>query len=391
MRIGKRWNRIVAGVFMAALLLQIAACSSSNETSAVSAQTSDTAGESNTAITGQVSLLLTDKPTEDFDEINITVNSWSLLGDGDPVLLSDAVETFNLLDLRNSYDLVVGAVEVPVGSYSKIRLDVELVELVDRDVDGNVIATEYPKLPSGKIDFVFSGDIVVAPDSRLVLKIDMEADNSIHYHATGNDKYIFRPVVRIEVESDAADAVIRLSGVVFDKQPAPGAQMFVLCAAGSVVVTNDCASISIKIGTTFLGSDMLPGNYTALSDGDEVLLFGLFNPNTGGIDAIRVLRQSYDGDNKVNLISLMADFGGAVAAGRAPLLTTSDSIHVPAGTALDADLINAQIANQQGMILNASAVDAGVGAEVFGILRPDNASPVELRAGFVILDEPATP
>ena len=343
------------------------------------------------ATTGQVSLLLKDKPSEDFDEINITVNSWQLLGDGAPVVLSDTVETFDLLDLRNAFDVVVGAVDVPVGSYSKIRLDVAQVELVDLDVDGNVIATQYPKLPSGKIDFVIGGDIVVAPNSTLVLKIDMDADNSIEYHATGNDKYIFRPVVKIEVVADAADAVIRLSGIVFDKQAAPDPETFALCATGAVEVTPDCASIHVDSGTAFLDADMAPADYAALNGGDEVMLFGLFDATSGAVDAISVLQQSYDTDGNARLIALMADFSGPVVAGNAPLVTTADSIHVPAGTVLDADLANALITDLQGVIHDETVIDAGVGAEVFGVLLPDNTAPVSIRAGFVILTEPATP
>lgn len=341
--------------------------------------------------TGQVSLLLKDKPSEDFDQINITVNAWYLLGDGDPVVLSDTVETFNLLDLQNSYNVAVGAVDVPVGSYSKIRLDVSQVELVKLDVNGNVIQTEYPKLPSGKIDFVFSGNVVVAPNSTLVLKIDMDADNSIEYHATGNDKYIFRPVVKIEVVANAADAVIRLSGVVLDKHAAPDPDTFALCRPGAVIVTPDCTSISVGASTTFLNQDMLPADYIALSNGDEVLLFGLFDSSTGDVDAIRVLQQSYDADNNARLIGLRVNFTGPVVADNAPLVTIHDSMHVPANMALDSDLTNALISNHKGVILGETAVDAGIGAEVFGILQPDNVAPTEIRAGFVILNQPPTP
>lgn len=375
-------NRSMVFLFVLALnSVLLAGCSSDD------AQTT-----SASATTGRVSLLLTDKPTDDFDQINITVNSWQLLGDGAPVLLSDTVETINLLDLRNSFDVVVGAIDVPIGSYSKIRLDVAQIELVKLDVDGNIIPPiELPKLPSGKIDLVFSGNIVVAANSTLVLKIDMDADNSIQYHATGNDKYIFRPVVRIDVVSDSADAVIRLGGVVFDKQVAPATEMFVLCRADAVVVTDDCTRVNVNNSTTFLDGDMLPGDYSALGNGDRVLLFGLLDPGTGRVDAIRVLHQSYDADNLPRLISLMSEFGGPVVADRAPLVTSGNSIHVPAGTSLDTDLANTLIVNQQGVILGDTAVDAGVGAEVFGILLPDNTAPVAIRAGFVILNEPVLP
>jgi len=370
---------LVAGLFLAASLLQLDGCSSGSDVFTNANANPDT---------GQVSLLLKDKPSEDFDQINITVNSWQLLGDGDPVVLSDTVETFNLLDFRNSFDVVVGALDVPVGSYSKIRLDVAQVELVKLDVDGNVVRTESPKLPSGKIDFVFSGTVVVAPNSTLVLKIDMDADNSIEYHATGNDKYIFRPVVKIEVRSDAADAVIRLSGVVLAKQAAPddSADTFALCGPGAVSVTPDCTAIAVGATTTFLDGDMLPDDYAALVDGDEVMVFGLFDPGSGGVDAIRILHQSQDTDGYARLLALRVDFSGPVVADSAPLVTTHDSVHVPAGMALDSDLANALVANHKGVILGDAAVDAGVGAEVFGILLPDNTAPVAIRAGFVILN-----
>jgi hypothetical protein len=389
MQVIKSLFQFIVGAFLAASLLQFAGCSSTND-AATSAGNSAAANNTNTATTGQVSLLLTDKPSEDFDQINITVNSWQLLGDGNPVVLSDTVATFNLLDLRNSFDVVVGAVDVPVGTYSKIRLDVAKVELVKLE-NGVVTQTEVAKLPSGKIDFVFSGNVVVAPNSTLTLKIDMDADNSIQYHATGNDKYIFRPVVKIDVVADAADALIRLSGVVFDKQATPDPERFTLCNAGAISVTPDCTSIHVETTTTFLDQDMLPADYVAFSNGDEVMLFGRFDSYTGAVDAIRVLQQSYDTDNNARLLALMVNFTGPVVAGKAPLVTTTDSLHVPASMALDSDLTNALIANQQGVILGDTAIDAGVGAKVFGILQPNNAAPTEIRAGFVILNPLVTP
>ncbi len=373
---------LVKGVFLAALVLQFVGCSSNNDASM---------NTNSNSSTGQVSLLLKDKPSEDFDQINITVNAWYLLGDGNPVVLSDAPETFNLLDFRNSFDVVVGAVDVPVGTYSKIRLDVAQVALVKLDLNGNVIQTEYPKLPSGKIDFVFNGNVVVAPNSSLVLKIDLEADNSIEYHATGNDKYIFRPVVKIEVVANADDALIRLSGVVLDKHAAPGPDTFALCITGAVTVTPDCTSISVGASTTFLDQDMLPADYVTLSNGDEVLLFGLFDSSNGDVDAISVLQQSYDADNSARRVGLRVNFTGPVVAEKAPLVTIHNSMHVPANMALDSDLTNARIANHKGVILGEAAVDAGVNAEVFGILQPDNNAPTEIRAGFVILNQPVIP
>jgi Domain of unknown function (DUF4382) len=341
--------------------------------------------------TGQVTLLLKDKPSEDFDQINITVNSWQLLGNGAPVVLSDSVETFNLLDLRNSFDVVVGAVDVPVGTYTKIRLDVARIELIKLDVDGNVVQTEIPKLPSGKIDFVFSGPVVIAPNSTLVLKIDMDADNSIQFHATGTDKYIFRPVVKIDIVADAADALIRLNGIVFDKQSAPDPESFAVCNVGALLLTSDCARIHVDSGTSLLDADMLPSDYTALNNGDEIMLFGLFDASSGEVDAIRVLQQSRDTNGDTRLLALRADFSGPVVANSAPLVTTSDSIHVPLGMVLDSDLTNALISNPQGANLDKTAIDAGVGAEVFGVLLPDTIAPTAIRAGFVILSPPLAP
>ena len=76
--------------------------------------------------------MLTDAPTEAFDEVNVTITAVYLLSDEDRVLLfeSEAGVTSNLLALRDSAELLFDVAEVSVGCYDKIRLVVTGVELV---------------------------------------------------------------------------------------------------------------------------------------------------------------------------------------------------------------------------------------------------------------------
>ena len=107
-------------------LLLLASCSSSDGGDSNTGTTATT-----TATTGRVSLLITDAPTDDFDQVNLTVESISFLGEGDghETIVFDESRTVDLLALQNYSDLLVTAV-IPVGTYDKIRLHVSQVELV---------------------------------------------------------------------------------------------------------------------------------------------------------------------------------------------------------------------------------------------------------------------
>ena len=81
--------------------------------------------------TGKVAILLTDGPTDEFSQVNVTVNEVSLLSDEQgPVVLFSGARRINLLALQEVEDLFTVNEDVPAGSYGKIRLSISDPEFV---------------------------------------------------------------------------------------------------------------------------------------------------------------------------------------------------------------------------------------------------------------------
>lgn len=144
---------------------------------------------------GTVALYLTDAPTDAFDRIWIEITEISLFcgDDGPPhvVFQTDDPQPIDLLSLRDGDTQLIGVdQQIPVGTYTKIRLDVRSIE---GEKDGD---TTTFNLPSGKIDLDPQQDIVVEDGQSLSIQLDIDADKSIHI---AGSRYNFRPVVFIDV------------------------------------------------------------------------------------------------------------------------------------------------------------------------------------------------
>ena len=103
--------------------------------------------------------------------------------------------TINLLDYQDGAVILVGGADIPAGTYSRIRLLVSEVTLVEDD-DGDPETPEVVepvKLSSGKIDIHFGFTLGDGEEADVVL--DFDAAESVHINETGNEKYILRPVV----------------------------------------------------------------------------------------------------------------------------------------------------------------------------------------------------
>ncbi len=176
----------------------------------------DSTSEAGSGETGSIGILVTDGPTDEFAAINLTVTGIELLGgpEGNVTVFSGH-ETFDLLRLRDVSELFSLTDDVPTGRYAKIRLLLEDIELVVDDGTGGV-ETHHPRLPgNGKLDLHPRSPFDVRPGEMLLLQIDIDAEKSIHAVQTGAHKYVFRPVVFVEVlQSIFAGRLVRVHGLV---------------------------------------------------------------------------------------------------------------------------------------------------------------------------------
>ncbi len=166
--------------------------------------------------TGKVAILLTDGPTSEFSEVNVTVNEVSLLSDeGEPVVLFVGERRINLLALQEVEDLFTVTEDVPAGNYGKIRLMVSDPEFVK--TDGQIVTNSQIHLvANGKIDLVPNHPIEVIPGETLLVSLDCDAEKSIFIHISNpNDPvYQFRPVVFVNVLRDFDTRLVSVRGEV---------------------------------------------------------------------------------------------------------------------------------------------------------------------------------
>ena len=159
-----------------------------------------------TAQTGSVAIFIKDAPTDEFEHIWVWVTQVELLPvSGEPVViyLNPYGSPYpgckiDLLDYQNEDFLLTIKRDVPAGTYSKVRLRVSHIDLVPKE--GSSVGIEV-KLPSGKIDLNPRGTFTVVPGGTLSVRLDMDANKSIHTHPSMPGWYIFRPVVFVDIES----------------------------------------------------------------------------------------------------------------------------------------------------------------------------------------------
>ena len=241
---------------------------------------------------GMMAVLITDAPSDEFEQINLTLLEVELLGDGAPVTLHEDERRINLLDLTHHSEMLA-AVDVPAGEYNKIRLRIEDVELVRPNG-----TTETAKTTgNGKLDLNPRGPFTVTAGELLVVQLDMDANKSIKLTGTGSGNYLMRPVVFVDVLSGAVSGkLLRLEGEV--AQVAPEVGEILLCdidlalidpggTLGSedeqciVVVTAsntpvfDSSGEWIVLGQVEVGSHMAALGRLSLDEGEDLVLNAL--------------------------------------------------------------------------------------------------------------------
>ena len=253
-----------------AISLFVAACGGSGSTD------SGDQALTPTATTGTVALLLTDKPTDEFSAIKLNVVEAILIGgdDGQRILFQGS-KPIDLLDLTNFNEPVVFG-EVGVGTFTKLRLIIDNLELVP--IDGG--ASIFPALPAnGKIDLLEPDGFAVLPGRTLMAEIDMDANKSIKITGTGNGrKYKFRPVVKVNfMNGGLPDKLARVEGIVSEifVDPAGG---FSLCDTD---MPDNCIVVQTGDTTSIFGNEGVAADFTALMVNDPAVVIGRYITEPG--------------------------------------------------------------------------------------------------------------
>lgn len=157
------------------------------------------------ASTGSVAVLIADSPTNEYQNIWLTITEVSLIpvSDGAPVVIfqSAAGLKVDLLEYRDEDYLLRVKRDVPAGQYSKIRLQVSDIEVTPKPGTTPPCANLEIKLPSGKIDLNPREPFTVTKGGNLSIRLDIDANKSINLHKAGKSgKCIFRPVVFVDIE-----------------------------------------------------------------------------------------------------------------------------------------------------------------------------------------------
>jgi len=220
--------------------------------------------------TGTVGLFFTDAPTDYFKEINLNVTQAILIGgDDSQQVLFDGYEPIDLLNLTNYNEPIIFG-EVDAGTYTKLRLVIDGLELVPHEGD-----PIYPKLPAnGKIDLLDQNGFDVLPGRTLMIAIDMDANKSIKITQTGNAmKYNFRPVVKVQImDAGLPDKLARVEGSVAEIYDDP-AGSFLLC---DIDTPESCVTVATSGDTSIFDDAGLGTEFSTLEVNDMVVVIGRY-------------------------------------------------------------------------------------------------------------------
>ncbi|KAF0191959.1 MAG: Uncharacterized protein FD165_1293 [Gammaproteobacteria bacterium] len=388
---------LLFGLFM----LSLSACGGSDSTAGAASGS------------GSVALLFTDAPTDEFSEINITVNRVILLGENDAATeIFSGEKIINLLDLEHHADLFSMTGNVPAGRYTKIRLLVSNVELVRKDANGDLIEVITPRLPgNGKIDLNPRGAFEVVADQTLMLEIDFDARKSIQYHTLGKGGYVLRPVIFIKRLAHATPGkLVRLSGQVSGLD-AP-AQTFRLCrtpivhreneldsdgAVASHVDLDDaakwCPLVHVTADTALFGPNGDPITFDDMVNDASVTVLGRLehaatNEDKPSLTALTVLAgptgtfRKYTGVVTTGLDASTSQFSVRLAAGQGIAGQDDLPVQIQRGTT---------IVSRRGEVLDVNALVAGRTVKVLGVLSLADDAPDVIQAAIIFVDMDAPP
>jgi hypothetical protein len=166
-----------------------AACTVQNENTIVQ----NTTVVTNTTVVdnshGRVVAVLHDAPAGGtVTSVKVTIDNIEVFSpDTGWVTLSGDEDTYDLLQLQNGNNVLLGDKVLEAGTYTQFRLKISSIIVTDANGEHNA------KIPSEKMQV--KTILTVEPNATAVLDIDFDAAESLH--VTGNGEYIVTPVLHV--------------------------------------------------------------------------------------------------------------------------------------------------------------------------------------------------
>lgn len=330
--------------------------------------------------TGTVLFLLTDAPVDELSAINLEVTEATLIGGHGQQTIFSGNKTINLLDLAN-FNEPIAFGEVLAGDYTKIRLQISSLELVDKITEKST----FVRLPAnGKIDLLDQGRFTVFPGRTLVVEIDVDANKSVHIVGTGNGTYQFRPVVKVNImDGGLPDKLARLEGVVAEVYDDPAGR-FLLCSAD---FSDVCIVVYLTKGGSVYDAEGLPISIGKLMVDDFVTAIGRYRQG----DANNM--ENTGVDETFAFDAIVIEIGGNASQVKGIVASTPDEndqfdLVIEKGAVVTVQLQEGtKIIGESGE-LDRSAIVVSQRIEVEGVIvQPDVAGDPDLvRAALILID-----
>jgi hypothetical protein len=230
--------------------------------------------------TGSVAITLTDAPSDDFAEVNLTLAGVELLGPDGPLEVWNGLETVNLLDLETVSELFAVAPDVPAARYARLALTVSDIELVHHD--GSVTRPDLP--PRGRVLIDPGVDLEVEAQRTLLVEIDVDVEKSL---VVLPGRVLFRPLVLVHaLHGGFPGRLVRIHGRVQRIDAAE--ERLVVCRTHVALrplfalsvgqpVHHRCVDVALGEDGSVFDRNGEPTDLASLSEGDPVTSVGRFH------------------------------------------------------------------------------------------------------------------
>jgi len=171
--------------------------------------------------TGRLSMSLTDKPTDDYQAVYVTIKDVAIHAAGDPegawTTVLDLNKTYNLMALANGVREQLGIVSLDPGNYTQLRL------IIGTESDGgtNILddvhpfanyvinldgATHEMKIPSGiQTGIKLVQGFEINENATTELTFDFDASRSVVV-AGNSGKYLLKPTIQV-IDTEVATVI----------------------------------------------------------------------------------------------------------------------------------------------------------------------------------------